>query len=118
MEYDPRVGEYLVRLARRSVEHFFKTGKVLEEDPPFEEVKEKRGVFTTIKKIDGNLRGCIGYPLPIKPLYKAVIETALLAAFDDPRFPPLSEDELPYTLFEVSVLTLPEPVPSYHYPLR
>ena len=116
MEYDPRVGEYLVRLARRSVEHFFKTGKVLEEDPPFEEVKEKRGVFTTIKKIDGNLRGCIGYPLPIKPLYKAVIETALLAAFDDPRFPPLSEDELPYTLFEVSVLTLPEPVPKEELP--
>ncbi len=109
---DKQVGEYLVRLARRSVEHFFETGQVLEEDPPFEEVKEKRGAFVTIKRVDGSLRGCIGYPLPIKPLYKAVIETALLAAFDDPRFPPLDESELDSVLFEVSVLTLPEEVPK------
>ena len=106
------VGEYLVRLARRSVEHFFRTGQILEEEPPFDEVRNKRGAFVTIKRVDGTLRGCIGYPLPIKPLYKTVIETALLAAFDDPRFPPLEEAELDDVIFEVSVLTLPEEVPK------
>ncbi len=113
---DNKVGEYLVRLARRSVEHFFKTGKVLQEDPPYDEVKERMGAFTTIKKTSGELRGCIGYPLPLKPLYQTVIETALLAAFDDPRFPPLREEELDDVLFEVSVLTVPEEVPREELP--
>ncbi len=116
IEISHELGSYLVGLARRSVEYFFQTGKILTEDPPHEILKEKRGAFTTIKRIDGSLRGCIGYPLPIKPLYKAVIETALLAAFDDPRFPPLVEEELDNVLFEVSVLTLPKIVPREDLP--
>ena len=113
---DPRIGEYLVRLARRSVEHFFETGDILKEEPPYPVLRERRGAFTTIKRIDGSLRGCIGYPLPTKPLYQSVIETALLAAFDDPRFPPLEESELDNVLFEVSILTLPETVPREELP--
>ena len=113
---DKKLGEYLVRLARRSVEHFFETGQVLEEVPPYEEVKKKMGAFTTIKRVSGELRGCIGYPLPIKPLYQAVIETALLAAFDDPRFPPLREEELDDVIFEVSVLTVPQELPKEELP--
>lgn len=70
---------------------------------------EKRGVFVTLHR-DGELRGCIGYPLPMKPLWEAVREMALAAAFDDPRFPAVSGDELPGLDIEISVLTAPRPV--------
>ena len=103
---DVERGRYLVSLARRSVEHFFRHHSLLSEEPPYEDLRKPSGAFVTIKK-DGELRGCIGYPLPVKPLYEAVIETAVLAAFDDPRFPPLTEEELPTVTFEVSVLSPP-----------
>lgn len=111
-------GEYLVRLARRAVENYFVTGSELPvpDDAPLE-LMEKRGVFTTIYRIGSGeasigiakeLRGCIGFPLPIKPLLKATIESALSAAFEDPRFSPLKEKELDEVIFEVSVLTQPK----------
>ncbi|HII29487.1 TIGR00296 family protein [Candidatus Woesearchaeota archaeon CG08_land_8_20_14_0_20_47_9] len=67
----------------------------------------KRGVFVTIKK-DDMLRGCIGFPESVMPLWKAVAMAAVAAAFDDPRFPPLQPDEV-FSL-EVSVLTPPEEI--------
>lgn len=111
-------GEYLVRLARRAVENYFVTGSELPvpDDAPLE-LMEKRGVFTTIYRIGSGeasigiakeLRGCIGFPLPVKPLLKATIESALSAAFEDPRFSPLKEKELDEVIFEVSVLTQPK----------
>jgi uncharacterized protein, PH0010 family len=72
---------------------------------------ERRGVFVTLHR-DGELRGCIGYPLPVKPLWEAVREMALAAAFEDPRFPAVSGDELPGLDIEISVLTVPRPVPG------
>ena len=69
--------------------------------------KEKQGVFVTLNK-NGQLRGCIGYPQPIMPLYKAVINAARAAAFEDPRFPAVRKDELKEISFELSVLTVPE----------
>lgn len=111
-------GRSMVKLARSSVESVLKENYVL----PINKIKisgvlkELRGVFTSIYKY-GNmvdkvkeLRGCIGYPLPIKPLYKAVIETAKEAAFNDPRFPPVKLEELDNLIFEVSVLTPPEKI--------
>ena len=70
---------------------------------------EKRGAFVTLKKND-DLRGCIGYPLPFKPLYETIIEVAVSAATQDFRFEPITLEELPEVKIEVSVLTLPEPV--------
>lgn len=111
-------GEYLVKLARKAVENYFVSGSELPipEGAP-KELMEKRGVFTTIYRVSSGealvgmakeLRGCIGFPLPIKPLLKATIESALSAAFEDPRFPPLREKELDEVIFEVSVLTPPK----------
>jgi len=71
----------------------------------------KRGVFVTLKK-SGRLRGCIGYPYPVTPLYRAVQENALNAAFRDPRFGPVKKDELKDISIEISVLTLPVAVES------
>ncbi len=102
-------GVYLVRLARRSIEHYIGSGNLLEEEPPFPRLKNRYGAFVTLNTYpEGELRGCIGYPEPVLPLYRAVIRAAVAAAFDDPRFPPLSEDELGRITVEVSVLTPPE----------
>ena len=67
-------------------------------------LSELRGVFVTLKE-QGQLRGCIGYIEGIKPLYLAVAEMAVAAAVDDPRFPEVTEAELPHLEYEISVLT-------------
>jgi len=112
-------GEYLVRLARRSVEHFFEKGEVMRPEPGSvpEKFRVRMGAFVTINKlvkhgdkVEKELRGCIGFPYPVKPLYSAVIEAAIEAAFNDPRFPPLRRSELDEVVFEVTVLTPPEEI--------
>jgi AmmeMemoRadiSam system protein A len=70
-------------------------------------LKEKRGTFVTLT-INGQLRGCIGHILPVQELYKDVIENARSAALDDPRFPPLTKEELPNVKIEISILDLPK----------
>ena len=65
------------------------------------------GAFVTLTH-NGNLRGCIGYPEPVKPLAQAVVEVAISAAAGDPRFPPVTASELDKIQVEVSVLTKPE----------
>lgn len=67
-------------------------------------LQEKRGAFVTVTKA-GQLRGCIGYVQPYKPLYQTVEEMAAQAAFNDPRFNPVSAQELPDLEIEISVLT-------------
>jgi len=65
---------------------------------------ENRGAFVTLT-IGGNLRGCIGYTQAVKPLYETIAEMAVQAAFHDPRFPPLTSEELMKVRVEISVLT-------------
>jgi uncharacterized protein (TIGR00296 family) len=110
-------GEYLVKLARMTVEQYLKTGKILKTpiDAPAK-LKEKCGVFVTINKIEKDkegkheLRGCIGFPYPTHMLARAVIEAAISSATQDPRFYPIRAEELDQVVFEVSVLTPPEEV--------
>jgi uncharacterized protein len=107
-------GKLLIQLARNTVTEYLKTGKTpkLPTQVPIKLFK-KCGVFITINSFkDGRkeLRGCIGYPYPISPLVEAVVDSAINAATQDPRFDPLSLDELNKVVFEVSVLTPPEPV--------
>lgn len=72
---------------------------------------EHRGAFVTLKRrSDGSLRGCIGYPYPIKPLWEAVRDAAISAALHDPRFPPVTKRELDELTLEVSVLSPMEEV--------
>lgn len=70
-------------------------------DPVF---MESFGLFVTIHKY-GNLRGCIGYIKPYKPLYYALIDLAQAAAFNDNRFNPVKIEELNDLEFEISVLS-------------
>jgi len=67
-------------------------------------LKEKRGAFVSLHK-HGQLRGCIGYVHGVKPLAEAINDMAIAAAFQDPRFPPLKENELTDLDIEISVLT-------------
>ena len=72
-------------------------------------LEQKAGVFVSLHKM-GELRGCIGYILPILPLYQTVIEMAQSAALHDPRFSPVSPAELKNITVEISVLTVPETI--------
>ncbi len=104
-------GTYLVTLARRAIEGYFADGKRIAPDRKDGALSEKRGVFVTLEEYPShNLRGCIGYPLPVKELAPSVVDNALHAAFEDPRFPPLEKEELQKITVEVSALSAPEAV--------
>jgi hypothetical protein len=105
-------GSLLVELARKAVEEYLKTRKKMSvpKDIP-EKLLQPCGVFVTINAVtDGEkgLRGCIGYPYPTEPLARAVIESAISSATQDPRFYPLSLSELSNVVFEISILTPPQ----------
>lgn len=70
---------------------------------------EKRATFITLTQ-NGTLRGCIGSILPYRTLLDDLVHNAKAAAFSDPRFAPLSEQELDSTKIEVSLLTVPQSV--------
>jgi AmmeMemoRadiSam system protein A len=99
--------KFLLRLARQTIEHYLKSGKAPEVKIKEEYLKEKRGAFVTLK-VKSQLRGCIGYPLPYKPLYETIIDVAISSATQDYRFQPLTYEELKETKIEISVLSLPE----------
>jgi uncharacterized protein (TIGR00296 family) len=114
MTFDLTIDEgiYLVQLARRTIEaSFTKTNISFADAPP--KTHEVCGVFVTLNSLRSGeklLRGCIGYPYPIKPLVEAVNDVAKAAAFEDPRFPRLNKSELGKIVVEVSVLTPPESI--------
>lgn len=103
-----------VTLARASLEHYVKRGKVLEipDYLPPEMTTQARGVFVSIKK-HGHLRGCIGTISPIKKnIAEEIISNAISAGTRDPRFNPVKEYELRDLVYSVDVLGEPEPVNS------
>ncbi|MCW3988755.1 MAG: TIGR00296 family protein [Candidatus Bathyarchaeota archaeon] len=112
-ELDPEEGAFLVGFARGSIEAALGGG----EPPSLGDVSEKLrtdcGVFVTLNKVSGpthSLRGCIGFPYPVMPLVDAVSEAAVSAALRDPRFQPVSLEEMGSVAVEVSVLTPPEKI--------
>lgn len=102
-EYSKEERTQLLRLAHLSIRATLEDRK-LSTIPPSEHLSQKRGVFTTLH-LNGHLRGCIGYVLGSTPLYEAVIETAVAAAFEDPRFVPVSQQEAASLQVEISVLS-------------
>lgn len=98
----------LLKLARKEIASECGVESVIRIRP--EEIpaslKENRGCFVTLHK-GGALRGCIGTIEPVIPLFACVEENARNAAFRDPRFAPLTRDELELIDIEVSVLTVP-----------
>lgn len=100
----------LLRIARETLRLAVEEGRTYEPpEPTSPGLLEERGVFVTLKK-RGQLRGCIGYVLPTKPLYLAVRDMAINSALRDPRFPPVAPEELADLYVEISVMTLLQPV--------
>lgn len=103
----------LIRLARMTIQTIL-DGKSIDEMQNHEHtmpaaLKVRRGVFVTLHK-GHDLRGCIGYILPLLPLWQATVENARNSAFRDPRFPPLHPDESDSISVEISVLTEPKKI--------
>jgi AmmeMemoRadiSam system protein B/AmmeMemoRadiSam system protein A len=95
----------LLAVARKSVE------SMIQKNEPYapvssasETLSREYGAFVTLTE-GGALRGCIGYTSPVKPLSITVRDTAALAASRDPRFPPVTAEELPKLEYEISVLS-------------
>jgi AmmeMemoRadiSam system protein A len=106
---DSQEQDFLLNLARQTLVQYLQDGTVPEVDETglSERLKEKRACFVTLNKY-GMLRGCIGNLTPETQLYKAVIENAVNAAVRDPRFVPVTYEELSEITIEISVLTVPE----------
>ncbi|MDI3281205.1 MAG: AmmeMemoRadiSam system protein A, partial [Bacillota bacterium] len=108
-----------VALARRAVEEYVRTGRVLAPPDPAQLPPELRGrragVFVSIKK-HGRLRGCIGTVEPTQPdLAREIIRNAIEAATRDPRFDPVQPEELVDLVYSVDVLGEPERIPDISY---
>jgi AmmeMemoRadiSam system protein A len=95
---------FLLKLARASISDYFDNIKTSAGKITDNELSEKSGCFVTLEK-DGDLRGCIGYIEGVEPIYSAVIRMAREAAFNDPRFFPLSREDFDKIEIEISVLT-------------
>ncbi len=112
IEFNTEERKFLLALARSSISHFLEFGRKMGIDEIPEKFKMNRGAFVTLHK-EGDLRGCIGYPLPVSPLFNTIIDNAVSAAFEDPRFPSLDNSELDVIDIEISVLTVPVKVENY-----
>jgi AmmeMemoRadiSam system protein A len=95
-----------VTLALNAIKHYLTLGQYLQPPNPLpEELQTRSGAFVSLKK-NHALRGCIGTIVPVQDnLAKEIIRNAISAAVEDPRFDPVTEDELPDLTLSVDVLT-------------
>lgn len=109
----PESGSPHVTLARAAIEKWVRERKILDPGPREklpEELRGRAGAFVSLKK-GGELRGCIGTFQPTREnLAEEIVSNAISAATRDPRFPPVTPDELPELDISVDVLSDPEPV--------
>jgi AmmeMemoRadiSam system protein B/AmmeMemoRadiSam system protein A len=100
----------LLRLARTALVRAVKEGRLADTPGGLpSRLVAKKGSFVTLT-VKGELRGCIGNIFPEMPLVDAIIHNARSAALSDPRFSPVTADELPSIEIEVSILSVPEPL--------
>jgi len=106
-EYSQEERALLLGLAHESIvsalEH-----REIPLDPPSPHLAESRGAFTSLY-LRGELRGCVGYVLPVNSVYRAVADTARAAAFEDTRFYPVRLEEARHLQIELSILSPPRP---------
>jgi len=111
MKISEQEQDQLLALARESIAHGLKYGRAVEpaSSEYDDNLKQSAACFVTLTESD-NLRGCIGHLSAIQPLFEDVAENAFSAAFKDPRFPELREDELERIDIEISILTPSTPM--------
>ncbi|MEM3791438.1 MAG: TIGR00296 family protein [Candidatus Micrarchaeaceae archaeon] len=111
--YSIEDGIKIVKAARRAIEQYVSSTNFDREkiEKSIEKFKEHHGVFVTIEHYPTrNLRGCIGFPISNRPLKEALIDAAIAAATEDPRFVPVSHMEINDIVVEVSILSTPEKI--------
>lgn len=112
MPFSREEGEAAVTLARETLDAHVSGGAAKPMALPPDAFSEPRGVFVTLNvpsaSMEERLRGCIGFPFPVKKLGEAIREATIAAASQDPRFPPVAKSELDSVVIEVSILTIPE----------
>jgi len=94
----------LLSIARNAVTEYVTSRKAIELDIKNPKLRTDGAVFVTIKE-KGSLRGCIGHVQATMPLYQSVIKNAIAASSSDPRFPPMTKDELQDIELEISILS-------------
>ncbi|MCK9476660.1 MAG: AmmeMemoRadiSam system protein A [Candidatus Muirbacterium halophilum] len=106
------IQKFCLKIARDSIQSFL----IKKEHPKVtletEELHKERAVFVTLTK-NGNLRGCIGTTMPQTILKKAVVQMSIAAAFEDPRFPQVTEEELKQIKIEISILSPMQKIDSH-----
>ena len=107
-EFSKDVRALLLRLAHDSILSALEQREI-PLDPPTPHLSEPRGAFTSLY-LRGVLRGCVGYVLPVSPVYRAVADTARAAAFEDTRFHPVTLSEARDLEIELSILSPPQPI--------
>lgn len=95
----------LLRIARETLNVYLAQGKMPHITTSFESLNQPRDAFVTLRKRNGDLRGCIGTVRAPKPLLQNVEELTISSAVRDPRFPSLSQKELEDIVIEISVLS-------------
>ena len=108
LEFTNEERAVLLRLAHESILSALERREI-PLAPPTAHLAEPRGVFTSLYLRD-ELRGCVGYVLPISPVYRAVADTARAAAFEDTRFRPVTLPEARDLGIELSILSPPQPI--------
>ena len=106
--YSPEERRFLLEVARTAIAAALE-GREYRPEALTPNLSEPRGVFCTLM-LNGQLRGCVGQILAARPLVEAVAESAVSAAFSDPRFVPLQAAELPLLHIEISVLSPLSPI--------
>jgi AmmeMemoRadiSam system protein A len=101
---DENQQQILLRIARQALTEAVLTHRLSDLDAPPEAPDKRCGAFATLHK-GKLLRGCIGHLEPVEPLYQTVRECTLAAALHDPRFEPVTPEELPELRLELSVLS-------------
>jgi AmmeMemoRadiSam system protein A len=107
-EYSDEERRLLFQLAHHAIAARL-DGRDLDTTPPTEHLAQLRGAFTTLH-LRRELRGCVGYVFPLYSLYRTVAETAVAAAFQDVRFPPVTAQEASELKIEISVLSPLRPI--------
>jgi len=101
----------LLKLAKDSIAYGLKHHKIMpidlnQYDP---KLQKQEACFVTLK-LNGNLRGCIGSLVAHRSLVQDIVYNSYMAAFEDPRFEPLMENEFPYLSIHISILSKAEPI--------
>jgi len=101
-------GKKIVKIARERIKAHLR-GEEYDIGLIDRRLEVNSGVFVTLKTYpENNLRGCIGYPEPVYPLIDSLLDASVASATRDPRFHPVSSNELDHLVIEVTVLSSPE----------